>query len=71
MRGSDFVDLLLDLLPRQWVRLGLLSLCVVMALTHWYEPVTWYLLDKAAGVSEQITPIVVDMFTSLATPAGS
>lgn len=52
MRGSDIVDLLLNWLPRRWVQVGLVVLCLVLYLTHWYEPVLWYMADKAVGITE-------------------
>lgn len=69
MRGSDFVDLVLDLLPRRWAQLGFAALLVTMALTHSYGPVVWYVLDKAQGITEQMLPAVQDMVASIATPA--
>lgn len=71
MRGSDVVDLLLDWLPKRWVQAGLLVLFAVMAAAHWYEPITWYVLDKAQGFAERLTPIVQNMMTSLATPVST
>ncbi|WP_188079185.1 hypothetical protein [Actinotalea subterranea] len=55
-RGSDAVDLGLDLAPRRWVRTLLLALIVLMGVTGWYEPVLWYVRDKAAGITESLLP---------------
>lgn len=72
MRGSDVVDLALDLLPRRWVKFGLLALILTMTVTHWYEPVIWYALDKASGLSERLTPIIQNILSTVAaTPANA
>ncbi len=68
MRGSDVIDLLLDWLPKVWVRAGLFVLFALIAVTGWYEPITWYVLDEAAGLAEQLTPILQDMVVSFSTP---
>lgn len=69
MRGSDVIDLMLDWLPRRWVQVGLFVLIAVMALTHWTAPFTWYVMDRAQGIEEQITPILSNMVTQIATIA--
>jgi hypothetical protein len=68
VRGSDVVDLLLDWLPKRWVQVGFFVLLVVMVVSGWYEPVTWYVLDKAQGLTAQLTSTMQNMVTSLATP---
>lgn len=68
VRGSDVVDVVLDWLPKRWVQVGFFVLFVVMVVTGWYEPVTWYVLDKAQGLAAQLTSTMQNMVTSLATP---
>ena len=68
VRGSDVVNLLLDWLPKRWVQAGVFVLFAVMAVTHWYEPIIWYVFDKAHGLAEQLTPIMQNMIASIATP---
>jgi hypothetical protein len=57
MRGSDVVDLLFDWLPRRWVRVVLFVVLAVMYFTHWYEPVYWYVADRAAWYAETWTGV--------------
>ncbi len=63
MRGSDAIDIGLGIAPRSWVRGFVTALLVVMAVTGWYEPVLWYVRDKAAGQTETLLPT----FDNLAT----
>lgn len=64
MRGSDAVDVGFDIAPRSWVRAVLLALVVVMTATGWYEPMLWYVRDKAAAMTETLLPA----FESLSNP---
>lgn len=56
MRGSDGVDIGFGVAPRSWVRGFMIALLVVMAVTGWYEPVLWYVSDKAAALTETLLP---------------
>lgn len=70
MRGSDVVDVLLEVLPRRWVRVILLALVAVIGLTGWYRPMLWYVADKAAGMEEYWMPVLQDTMTpDLAEPS--
>lgn len=61
MRGSDAIDLWLDIAPRRWVRAFLLALIVLMSVTGWYDPVLWYVGDKAAAITETLLPVFAEL----------
>jgi hypothetical protein len=71
VRGSEIVDLLLDWLPRRWVQLGLVVVCAVMYLTHWYEPLLWCTADKVAGITELWTRFWRDYVATVMPPPSS
>lgn len=67
MRGSDVVDLLLEVLPKAWVRTALVLVVGLMVLTHWYEPVVWYIVDKAQGFTQLLLPALQEWMQSVVT----
>lgn len=67
MRGSDVVDLLLEVLPKAWVRTALVLVVGLMVLTQWYEPVIWYIFDKAQGLTELLLPALQEWMQSVVT----
>lgn len=67
MRRSDAVDLLLELVPRRWAQALVFALIAVMAVTGWYEPVLWYVYDKAAGLAETWLPAIEELGRPAAT----
>jgi hypothetical protein len=70
MRGSDLVDLALDLAPRRWVRgAGAIVLLVMVATGTAGAVFQWYVLDKAAGIQEDVVQPMVDrMLRSITVP---
>lgn len=70
MRGSDAIDIGLGIAPRSWARGFMVALLVVMAVTGWYEPVLWYVGDKAAALTETLLPAFENL-TTPATPTGT
>lgn len=49
----------------------MLALVVAMTVTGWYEPVLWYMSDKASAMTESLLPAfesLVDPVTPTETP---
>lgn len=70
MRGSDLVDLALELAPRRWLRgVGALLLLVMVATGTAGAVFQWYVLDKVAGIQEDLArPIVEGMLRTIGVP---
>ena len=70
MRGSDLVDVALELAPRRWLRgVGAIVLLVMVATGTAGAVFQWYVLDKAAGIQEDLVqPIVDRMLRTIAVP---
>ncbi len=64
MRGSDVVDLVLEIAPRWLVRAALLTLVAVVAVTGNVAPIIWYAQDKAAGITEAAFGPLVETITT-------
>lgn len=71
MRGSDLVDLTLELAPRGRLRgAGAIVLLIMVATGTAGAVFQWYVLDKAAGIEEDLVqPIVDGMLRTIAVPA--
>ncbi len=67
MRGSDVVDLLLEVLPKAWVRTALVLVVGLMVLTQWYQPVIWYIFDKGQGLTGLLLPALQEWMQSVVT----
>ncbi|MDE0571887.1 hypothetical protein ON058_00465 [Demequina sp. B12] len=64
MRGSDIVDIAVEVLPKDVVRVLLLAFIAVMTVFDWWAPALWYVHDKAAGITEA----VLSAYTPVLTP---
>lgn len=61
MRGSDFVDVTFEVLPRRLVQFLVLIAIASMSLTGWWKPVEWYINDKAVGYTEVLSDIATSI----------
>lgn len=64
MRGSDAVDLGLDIVPRWLARAFLLGVAALMAL-GFTQPVEWYLHDKTEGYTQMLQEAFADLTVDL------
>ncbi len=67
---TDFIQLLVELIPRR-VRQGLLVLLGIGLVVGFARPafnaaVSWYLETSAREISQQVTPMVQELFTAAA-----
>lgn len=67
MRGSDFVDVTIEVLPRRLLQLVILIAVAAMSITGWWTPVQWYINDKAAGYTEVLSDMVTSVIDDVAT----
>lgn len=65
MRGSDGVDLVMEFAPRRLVRVLMVSLAFGALVFGWTAAIEWYIADKAAGITELLTPVFEDMVADL------
>ncbi len=74
MRGSDAVDLGLEILPGRIVR-RLVQLVLILSLVTGtgfaMKAVLWYVNDKAAGVTDTLIPILQEISTTQPSPSNS
>lgn len=76
MRAVDLVDFLTEVLPRKWVKVGMLAIVAGVLLTGNAAPFLWYVSGKAASAQEHLVqPIIDRMFDDLvahsAAPGGA
>lgn len=67
------VDLSADLAPRRWLRVvGPVVVLVLVATGTFENAVRWYVLDKAAGIHEDVIgPTVEGLFADISAPSGA
>lgn len=65
MRGSDGVDVAVEVLPRRWVRAILVVLILAALVFDWHAPFTWYIQDKAEGLTEIVSDAMEDMLSGV------
>jgi len=69
MRAVELVEIAAEVLPRRWVHHALVLLVLGMAVTGCVAPVTWFVMEKAASLSEDMTPALQELVKDAQRPA--
>lgn len=65
MRGSDAVDIVLDVVPRR-IRDVLVAAALMLVVAFGYtRHIEWYIWDKAQGLVEILEPALQEAFKSM------
>ena len=69
MRGSDYVDIAGEVLPRGFVKFVVTVGFAAMYVTGNFAPFIWYVQDKAEGITQLIIPALQGTFSDSETSA--